>query len=46
MIYKQIDFNTCQFNPLAEPPMLQAFPKLTEIVDPEWQDEWLDAILR
>lgn len=46
MIYKQQDFNTCQFNPLTEQPMLQAYPKLSEIVDPEWQDERLDAILR
>jgi hypothetical protein len=46
MIYKQSDFNACQFNPLADQPILHAFPKLTEIIDPEWQDEWLDAILR
>lgn len=46
MIYKHSDFNTCQFNPLAEQPILEAFPKLTEIVDPDWHDEWLDPILR
>lgn len=47
MIYTYNDFSkTCQFNPLAEQPILQACPALSEIVDPDWQDEWLDAILR
>lgn len=26
--------------------MLQAYPLLSEIVDPDWQDEYLDSILR
>lgn len=46
MIYKPTDFNNCQFNPLADQPMVQAFPKLAEIIDPEWRDENLDIILR
>lgn len=46
MIYKQADFNNCQFNPLAGGLMLQIYPLLSEIVDPEWHDEFLDSILR
>lgn len=46
MIYKQTDFNNCQFNPLAGGLMLQIYPLLSEIVDPEWHDEYLDSILR
>lgn len=46
MIYKPTDFKNCQFNPLVDQPMVQAYPKLGEIIDPEWRDENLDAILR
>lgn len=46
MIYKKEDFNNCQFNPLTELAVLDAYPKLSEIVDPEWRDDYLDAILR
>jgi len=46
MIYKQADFNNCQFNPLVKDPLLSMFPRLTEIIDPEWRDEHLDSILR
>lgn len=46
MIYKKQDFNNCAFNPLAEDPILSVYPKLTEIVDPDWRDEYLDSILR
>ena len=46
MIYKQSDFNNCQFNPLVDGLMLQVFPLLSEIIDPEWNDEYLDSILR
>lgn len=45
-MYKYSDFLHCQFNPLAENPILRAYPKLSEIIDPEWQDECLDSILR
>lgn len=46
MIYKQTDFNNCQFNPLVGGLMLQTFPLLADIVNPDWQDEYLDSILR
>lgn len=46
MIYKLKDFTNCQFNPLAEGQLLSVYPRLTEIVDPEWRDEYLDSILR
>lgn len=46
MTYKQSDFNNCQFNPLINGDLLEAYPKLGEIVDPEWHDENLDSILR
>lgn len=46
MTYKQADFKNCQFNPLVDQPMLDVYPKLSEIVDSEWHDEFLDSILR
>lgn len=46
MIYKQPDFNNCQFNPLVDQPMLDAYPKLNEIIEQEWRDDSLDGILR
>lgn len=46
MIYKEKDFGNCQFNPLVDKPILKAYPVLSEIVDPDWQDEYLDSIMR
>jgi hypothetical protein len=46
MIYKEKDFTYCQFNPLVDGAMLQVYPLLSEIVNPDWQDEYLDSILR
>lgn len=46
MIYKQSDFNNCQFNPLVDQPILDAYPKLNEIIEPEWLDDNLDSIIR
>lgn len=46
MIYKKQDFNNCQFNPLVEGSLLGVYPRLSEIVDPEWRDDSLEAILR
>lgn len=46
MIYKATDFNNCQFNPLIDQAILDAYPKLREIVDPEWYDDHLDSIIR
>lgn len=46
MNYKQKEFNNCQFNPLTELAMVNAYPLLSEIIEPEWCDEYLDSILR
>lgn len=46
MNYKKPDFANCQFNPLVENKILEAYPKLCEIVLPEWVDENTDALLR
>lgn len=46
MNYKQTDFKNCQFNPLTDQEMLDAYPKLGEIIDVEWHDDNLDTILR
>lgn len=47
MIYKKKDFGGCMFNPLVDEPMLQTYPRLSEIIFPEWaKDENLDKIMR
>lgn len=46
MNYKQTDFNNCQFNPLVPNKILEVYPKLGEIVEPEWIDDDLDSIFR
>ena len=40
-------FNSCIFNPLSDEPMLEAYPRLHEIISPEWIDEpHFDNVLR
>lgn len=47
MIYKKKDFGGCMFNPLVDEPMLQVYPRLSEIIFPEWsKDTNLDSIMR
>ena len=46
MSYTYDQFNACIFNPLTKEKMLQAYPALKEIVQPEWEQESIDAILR
>lgn len=47
MNYKKKDFNYCMFNPLVEEPMINAYPRLTEITTSEMTaDEYLDSVLR
>lgn len=46
MGYKKAAFAGCMFNPLSEEKLLIAYPRLSEIVLPEWQDEHLDNIIR
>lgn len=46
-MYKKKDFDACQFNPLTDRKLLEAYPRLSEIVLPEWSaDGSLDNILR
>jgi hypothetical protein len=44
--YSKKQFDGCAFNPLTEGKMLQEYPRLSEIVSPEWMDENTDGILR
>lgn len=47
MIYKKKDFAGCQFNPLTDQPMLEAYSTLNEIIKPEYMEEpELDKIIR
>ncbi len=46
MNYKSKDFAACQFNPLTDQKILDAYPRLSEIIDPDWVDEYLDSVLR
>lgn len=46
-MYKKKDFGGCMFNPMMDEPMLDAYPRLSEIIHPDWtQDELFDSILR
>lgn len=45
--YKQDDFRLCQFNPLADQPMLTAFPLLSDAMKSEWlYEEKIDQLIR
>lgn len=47
MMYSKKDFSNCIFNPLTDEPMLEAYPKLSEIILPDWsEDANLDSLLR
>lgn len=47
MPYKQDQFNNCIFNPMVSGKMLQEYPRLNEIIVPEWtKDNKLDFIIR
>lgn len=46
MAYDRQNFSGCQFNPLVKDKMLKAYPRLNEIINAEWMDTSLDAILR
>lgn len=35
-MYTKMDFSGCMFNPMAEQPMMKTYPRLCEIVTPEW----------
>lgn len=47
MNYSEKDFSGCIFNPLVKENMLSAYPKLSQIIDKEWEQEpLLDKIIR
>lgn len=46
MNYKKQDFAACQFNPLTDDTLTTEYPVLCSIVDPEWNDDHTDSILR
>lgn len=47
MAYKKTDFNACVFNPMTEGKMLVEYPRLCEIILPEWAHQAdLDQIIR
>lgn len=46
-MYSKKQFDKCVFNPLTENKMLSVYPKLSEIIEPDWaQDENLDKLIR
>jgi len=46
MTYSEKEFSGCIFNPLVSADMLVKYPRLNEIILPEWKDENLDSIIR
>lgn len=46
MSYKASAFNRCVFNPIVPSNMLESYPRLSEIVKPDWRDAELDRLLR
>lgn len=47
MSYKKEQFDGCAFNPMVELKMQDAYPKICEIIKPEYkEDMWLDNVLR
>jgi len=45
-MYSEKNFNGCAFNPLTKEKMIVTYPRLSEIILPEWQVPELDALLR
>lgn len=45
-MYKKKDFDHCFFNPMTEQGMIQAYPRLQEILIPEYDRADLDRMLR
>lgn len=45
--YTKKSFEGCLFNPMNDERMVDAYPVISEIIDPEWSsDPWLDSIIR
>lgn len=45
-MYSKKQFERCVFNPMVEGSILKAYPKLNEIVDPEWLDTNTDNLIK
>lgn len=46
MSYSRKHFQGCMFNPLVEDYMIEAYPRLKEIILPEWSISEIDSLLR
>lgn len=46
-MYTEKHFAACVFNPMIKGKMLHEYPRINQIVEPEWaQDPWLDHLIR
>lgn len=46
MVYTEKHFTNCMFNPLVETPIIEAYPRLAEIIDTDWPRQHIDILLR
>lgn len=46
MNYSKKSFQGCIFNPLADENMIETYPRLSEIIMPEWDKSQLDSLIR
>src|ERR1019366_4221894 len=46
MNFSERDFKACMFNPLTKGNLLTEYPRLSEIIVPEWVVPELDSLLR
>lgn len=46
MIYSEKDFSRCMFNPMAKGLLIDEYPRLTSIVNKEWNPQSTDKIIR
>jgi len=46
MVYRESSFSNCMFNPLVKGKMLKEYPRLTEIISTDWNDNHIDELIR
>lgn len=46
MSYSVKEFGGCMFNPLVSEPMVTKYPRLLDIINPDWNTEHLDLLIR
>lgn len=46
MTYTEKHFANCMFNPLVQGTVIEKYPRLLEIIDPDWDKTHLDQIIR